>query len=117
MNLSSLTIVTFGDAESLKEMLWENALQHDLFAKLMAQSTNPVFPYGPPRYPLAEADPDNLDDWLQVHYLVHRAEDELLGLETPVNMLDTDWNKETDFYDWVNYHANAHAQRVAYFSL
>ena len=43
-----------------------------------------------------------------IQYLAHQVEHQafasLLGLENPFNLLDTDWNVESDFYDWLNQH-------------
>ena len=66
-----------------------------------------------PSYPLIDADPNNLDDWLQMHELVHQAEARVLNQQSPFNLLDTDWNKESDFYDWISVHLYLHEQTVA----
>lgn len=109
MNIPALEIVTFGDLDSLKEMLLENGVQHQTFAQFIVLQHNVAMP----SYPIIDANPDNLDDWLQIHWEIHVAEDRVLGLSTPFNLLDTDWNKEPDFYEWVSAHANAHSQRIA----
>ncbi len=66
-----------------------------------------------PVYPLIDANIDNLDDWLQVHQVEHQAFATLLGLNNPFNLLDTDWNREEDFYDWIASHLYIHEQIVA----
>jgi hypothetical protein len=60
-----------------------------------------------------EANPDNLDDWLMVHQVEHQAFANILNLNNPFNLLDSDWNKEDDFYDWIANHYYIHEQIVA----
>lgn len=108
MNPSALTVVTFGDQDGLREMLWENSQQHDLYRQVIGQR----FSRSIPAYPIADADFNNLDDWLLIHFQVHQAEDRALGLSSPFNLLDVDWNKEADFYEWLSSHADAMQQRA-----
>lgn len=105
MNMDSLSIVTFGDIESLDEFLFENGLQHKMFREtFMSQGIVT------PAYDLFDANPDNLDDWLLSHSDEHTAFANLLGLNNPVNMLDVDFNVEDDFYDWLASHLYIHQQ-------
>jgi hypothetical protein len=103
MNFDALSIVKFGDRDSLGEFLFENGLQHKLFQETFMDQGIAV-----PVYPLIDADIDNLDDWLLAHQVEHQAFASQLNLENPFNMLDTDWNVEEDFYDWLNQHYNVH---------
>lgn len=105
MNFDALSIVKFGDRDSLGEFLWENGLEHRLFQQTFMDQGISV-----PIFPIIDADIDNLDDWLLVHNVEHQAFATLLGLENPFNMLDADWNVESDFYDWLNLHYNIHLQ-------
>lgn len=103
MDMSMLSTVKYGDKDALGEFLFENGLQHTLFAQtLMDQG------YLVPRYPLIDADIENLDDWLLAHQVEHQAFAGILGLNNPFNLLDTDWNREEDFYDWVASHLYIH---------
>ena len=68
MNMDSLSIVKFGDRDSLGEFLFENGLQHKLFQETFMDQGISV-----PSYPLIDANVDNLDDWLQVHQVEHQA--------------------------------------------
>jgi len=99
MNFDALSIVKVGDGDSLGEFLFENGLEHKVFQETFMDAgiTVPVFP-------ITDANTDNLDDWLLAHQVEHQAFASLLGLENPFNMLDTDWNVESDFYDWLNQH-------------
>ena len=103
--MDSLSIVKFGDRDSLGEFLFENGVQHKLFQETFMDAGFDV-----PVYPLIDANIDNLDDWLQVHQVEHQAFATLLGLNNPFNLLDTDWNVELDFYDWVSQHYAIHVQ-------
>jgi len=105
MNMDSLSIVTFGDVESLGEFLFENGLQHATFRNTFMSKGITT-----PAYDLFDANPDNLDDWLLSHSDEHQSFASLLGLNNPVNMLDVNWNVESDFYDWLASHLYIHQQ-------
>ena len=105
MNFDALSIVKFGDRDSLGEFLFENGLQHRLFQQTFMDAGIAV-----PVFPIMDADIDNLDDWLLAHQVEHQAFASELSLENPFNMLDTDWNVEEDFYDWLNEHYNVHTR-------
>ena len=105
MNMETLSIVKFGDAESLGEFLFENGVQHYLFWETLADQG---FTY--PKYPITDADINNLDDWLLAHQEEHQALAAYLGLSNPFNMLDVDFNKEQDFYGWLGTHLTIHEQ-------
>jgi len=103
MNFEALNAVKFGDRDSLGEFLFENGLEHRLFQQTFMDAGISV-----PIFPIMDADVDNLDDWLLAHQVEHQAFADLLGLDNPFNMLDTDWNVENDFYEWLNLHYNIH---------
>ena len=101
--MDTLSIVKFGDKDSLGEFLFENGLQHKLFQETFMDAGVSV-----PIYPITDANIDNLDDWLQAHQVEHQAFASLLDLNNPFNLLDVDWNKEEDFYDWIASHLYIH---------
>ena len=101
-------MVEFGNNESLGEFLFENGLQHRLFQQVFMDSGISV-----PIYPIIDAQTENLDDWLLAHQVEHQAFASLLGLNNPFNMLDVDFNNESDFYDWLASHLYIHQQIVA----
>ena len=105
MNFDALSMVKFGDRDSLGEFIWENGVEHRVFYETFMDKSISV-----PSFPIIDADIDNLDDWLLAHQVEHQAFAGLLNLENPFNMLDTDWNVEADFYDWLNQHYNVHLQ-------
>jgi hypothetical protein len=108
MDMATLSIVKFGDVDSLGEFLFENGIQHKLFYETFLDNGFLV-----PSFPLIDANPNNLDDWLLAHQVEHQAYAAILGLNNPFNLLDTDWNIEDDFYDWVSSHLYIHQQIVA----
>jgi len=108
MNMETLSIVKFGDVDSLQDFLFENGTQHKLFQETFQDKGIPV-----PIYPITDASTDNLDDWLLAHQVEHQAFSSLLGLNNPFNMLDVDWNNEEDFYDWIASHLYIHQQIAA----
>jgi len=112
MNFAALSTVEFGDVDSLGEFLFENGLQHQLFRDTFFSQGIRV-----PAYPIMDANPDNLDDWLLSHQDEHQAFASLLGLNNPFNMLDVDWNVEEDFYDWIASHLYIHEQIAAALNL
>jgi hypothetical protein len=110
--MDALSVVKFGDVDSLGEFLFENGMQHRLFQQVLMDAGFSV-----PVFPLMEANPDNLDDWLQAHQVEHQSYASLLGLNNPFNLLDTDWNREDSFYDWIANHYYIHEQIVASLNL
>lgn len=108
MDFDTLSIVKFGDVDSLQQFLFENGLQHKVFQETLMDLDISV-----PIFPLMDANPDNLDDWLQAHQVEHQAFAGLLDLNNPFNLLDVDFNKEEDFYDWVANHLYIHQQIAA----
>ena len=112
MDFSTLSIVKFGDKDSLGEFLFVNAAQHQTFRDTFFDQGIQV-----PAYPLGDADIENLDDWLQAHQVEHQSFAGLLGLQNPFNMLDVDWNVEEDFYDWLASHLYIHQQIAAALNL
>ena len=55
-------------------------------------------------------DIEDLDDWLAIHQVEHQVFASILDLDNPFNLLDTDWNQEDDFYDWIQQHLLIHEQ-------
>lgn len=108
MNLDTLSILQFGDKESLQLFLFENSTQHQYFRDIFFEQGIVA-----PAFPIADANTDNLDDWLQAHQVEHQFYAGQLGLSNPFNMLDADWNREDDFYEWVAQHFAAHEQIIA----
>ena len=103
--MESLSIVKFGDKESLGEFLFENGTQHLLFWETLTDLGQTYS-----KFPLVDANVDNLDDWLLAHQVEHQYYASLLGLNNPFNMLDVDFNNENDFYDWIASHLYIHEQ-------
>ena len=106
--METLSICKFGDKESLGEFLFENGVQHKLFQQTLQRSGINV-----PIFPIIDADTNNLDDWLLAHQVEHQAFAKILNLNNPFNMLDVDFNNESDFYDWVASHLYIHQQIAA----
>jgi len=41
---------------------------------------------------------------------MHESLAQILNLENPFQLLDADFNKEDDFYDWIGVHQDIHQQ-------
>ena len=108
MDFEALSTVEYGNDDALQVFLFENGLQHKLFQQVFMDNNISV-----PVYPLIDANTANLDDWLLPHQDEHQAFASLLGLNNPFNMLDVDFNNESDFYDWVASHLYIHQQIAA----
>lgn len=106
MNIDDLSTVEYGDEEGFNRFLFENAQQHLLYRNVLAERFGIVVP----AYPLDNIDPTDVDAWLLDHTEEHTAINAVLGLDNPINLLDTDWRKEGDFYDWLNNHYLLHEQ-------
>jgi hypothetical protein len=107
MDMDNLSYVEFGDVDGLGVMLFENGVQHKLFYEQLADKGILI-----PQYPLIDADPDNLDDWLFVHNQEHERLASQLNLDNPFQLINADWNVEDDFYDWIGVHLSIHQQIV-----
>jgi len=107
MNMDDLSYVEFGDVDGLGLLLFENGVQHKLFYEQLADKGILI-----PQYPLIDADPDNLDDWLFVHNQEHERLASQLNLDNPFQLINADWNVEDDFYDWIGVHLSIHQQIV-----
>ena len=103
MDFDTLSIVKFGDVDSLNEFLFANGIQHQVFRETFFAQGISV-----PAFPITDADVQNLDDWLQAHQVEHQSFANLLGLDNPFDMLDVDFNDESDFYDWLANHLAIH---------
>ena len=108
MNFDDLSYVKFGDVDGLGVFLFENGLQHRVFHQVLAEQGISY-----PKYPITDADPSNLDDWLLIHNQEHQSLATILQLDNPFNLLDSDWNVEDDFYDWLAIHLTIHQQIAA----
>ena len=107
MNMNDLSYVEFGDVDGLGVMLFENGVQHRLFYEQLADKGILI-----PQYPLIDADPENLDDWLFVHNQEHERLASQLNLDNPFQLINADWQVEDDFYDWIGVHLSIHQQIV-----
>lgn len=113
MDFDVLADVLFGDVNSLQPFLLENGIQHQRFRDTLARQGVT----SAPAFPLMDLDPDNLDDWMLAHQVEHQFFSAQLKLSNPFNMLDADWNKQDDFYQWIADHLLAHQQIAAKLSL
>jgi hypothetical protein len=107
MDMNNLSYVEFGDVDGLGVMLFENGVQHRLFYEQLADKGILI-----PQYPLIDADPENLDDWLFVHNQEHERLASQLNLDNPFQLINADWQVEDDFYDWIGVHLSIHQQIV-----
>jgi len=105
--MDNLSYVEFGDVDGLGVMLFENGVQHKLFYEQLADKGILI-----PQYPIIDADPENLDDWLFVHNQEHERLASQLNLDNPFQLINADWQVENDFYDWIGVHLSIHQQIV-----
>jgi len=103
--MNDLSYVTFGDVEGLSRLVFENFQQHRLFWQTLNRN-NVTTPF----YPIEQADPNLLDDWILIHNQMHQSLASILKLNNPFQLLDADWNVEEDFYDWIGVHQDIHVQ-------
>lgn len=103
MDFDTLSIVKFGDVDSLNEFLFVNGIQHQVFRDTFFDQGISV-----PAFPITDADVNNLDDWLHAHQVEHQSFANILGLDNPFDMMDVDFNDESDFYDWLSSHLAIH---------
>ena len=105
MNMDALSMVKHGDVDSLKAFIFENGTQHKTFAEALMDLGTVI-----PRFPLLDANTNDLEDWLLAHQVEHQSMSAALNLSNPINLLDTNWNDEASFYDWLSTHLFLHEQ-------
>jgi len=54
---------------------------------------------------------------LFVHNQEHEKIASQLRLDNPFQLLDSDWNVENDFYDWIGVHLSIHEQIIKVLNL
>lgn len=108
MNMDALSMVRHGDIDSLQGFIFENGIQHKTFAEVLMDAGVVI-----PRFPLMDANPNDLEDWLLAHQVEHQAMSSALNLSNPVNLMDSNWNDEASFYDWISTHLSLHEQILA----
>lgn len=106
--MNDLSSVQWNDEEGLQIFLMENALQHQLFRSTLGTKGFPT-----PSFNLFDLQIENIDDWMLPHQNEHEAYAEILGLDNPINLLDMNWNDETQFYDWMADHYYIHTAIAA----
>jgi hypothetical protein len=77
--------------EGLDYFMFENGQQHKLFYEILMDK-GVITPF----YPIYNADPRNLDDWLFVHNQMHEQLASTLNLDNPFQLLDSDWKVEEE---------------------
>ena len=107
-NMDALSMVRHGDVNSLQGFIFENGVQHKTFAETLIDQNIVI-----PRFPLMDDNPNDLEDWLLAHQVEHQAMSNALDLSNPINLLDTNWNDESSFYDWLSTHLSLHQQILA----
>jgi len=108
MDMEKLSTVQWGDRDGLSESLSENYVQHKLSRNILADSGVQI-----PAFPLADAEIEDIDDWLLSHQVEHQAISSQLNLSNPFNLLDANWSIESDFYDWIASHYSLHRNIVS----
>jgi hypothetical protein len=107
MNMNDLNSVEWGDTQGLQVFMLENALQHQLFKTTFSQKNILT-----PSYNLLDLEISNIDDWMLPHQTEHQFFAVNLGLSNPMNLLDMNWNDESQFYDWMEDHYSIHESIV-----
>jgi hypothetical protein len=112
----------YGDPNGLRSFFLENALRHTTYAHLI--TTRSVF--NVPMFDVFDsgmvndvvammAKPQNerkvpftLQNWLNMHAVLHQAETQIMGLGTNYDIFDADFMDPVAFYDWMQNHALLH---------
>lgn len=104
MDQSVLLTPVFGKAESLYAFALENALEHQLFSRIL----NDRYGARIEQRPIIDLDPANFDDWLQMHALQHMSEAQAVGATVPPWLNNVNMDVQDAFYQWVGDHASLH---------
>ncbi len=95
--------VPFRDKDSLKAWLLDHYVEHERFAyeTVVTQGLS-----SPVMLPI-QSQPD-LAGWLMDHQAMHTSLDQILGIGSNPDLVDVDWNNESEFYDWQQLHDDIH---------
>jgi hypothetical protein len=95
-------------------MTWSfaNAAAHVDINRLIFQNFNTIIP----SYVLDPVNPNDMQQWLYQHQLMHQDMDAVLGI-AGYDLLDVDWRDPGQFAGWIEDHANEHVQAGAILGL
>lgn len=94
----------FGDKDAWKVFLLQHALAHKAISDYLAAQNTPtdtlVFP----------DDAGGQKPWLLQNALAHQQNYDLLNLGSIPNLEEVDLTKQEEYYSWMLFHAQIHAQ-------
>jgi hypothetical protein len=101
--------------EDLQRWSFAHMANHLDIIRRIYETTTPVPPATTPPpinlnpWPLYPFDPDNLDQWLYQHAIMHVQMDAVLAIDG-YNLLDLDWRDPDQLREWISFNANEHTQ-------
>ena len=102
-------------ADEVKRWSFAHMANHRDIIRRIYETTTPVPPATTPPpislnpYPLDPFDPDNLDQWLYQHSVMHVEMDAVLGI-AGYNLLDLDWRDPDQLREWISFNSDEHVQ-------
>jgi hypothetical protein len=100
-------------ADEVKRWSFAHMANHRDIIRRIYETTTPVPPATTPPpislnpYPLDPFDPDNLDQWLYQHSVMHVEMDAVLGI-AGYNLLDLDWRDPDQLREWISFNSDEH---------
>lgn len=101
MDLTTFIDVDPQDPESFGQFLDMNALAHQTVHNALLQSGVVA-----EQYPMWTDDADH--DWREIHYAEHITWNVALGITTPPDLVEVDFENEDSASDWLNNHSALH---------
>ncbi len=100
-------------ADEVKRWSFAHMANHRDIIRRIYEITTPVPPATTPPpislnpYPLDPFNPDNLDQWLYQHSVMHVEMDAVLGI-AGYNLLDLDWRDPDQLREWISFNSDEH---------
>lgn len=117
MALDQISVVP-QSPDDVKRWSFAHMANHLDIIRRVYETTTPVLPATTPpplslnAFPLDPLDPDNLDQWLYQHAIMHVQMDAALGI-AGFDLLDLDWHDRDQLIEWINFNSDEHIQASA----
>jgi len=106
MAFSAVSNFVVGDEAGKQRWLLEHYAEHQIFNGAI-QTTTISISAGISEYPIQRMEDQEV--WLLTHQRMHQALWSALGAGIGADLATLDWKKESQVYDWLNLHAQIHA--------
>lgn len=108
MDARLMVDVPFDSREAWSSFQLIHGMSHQTaYERLLAQNQVPFY------LPLFDFPRENNAIYLLDHWQAHKSNARYLGLTVPFDLSTVDFKDQSQYSDWLNYHANVHANENA----